>query len=103
LTVDDCDYSAFFWLLALLLSSCLWSITDALGAGDILTISVCFSVIFQELLRFVVYLLLRKAEAGLEKVSESGTKLVENKHILAYGRLLTHYIPYNIKTIYEIH
>lgn len=46
---------------------------------------VIISVIFQELGRLVVYLLLRKAEVGLNKVTDSSTKLVDNKHILAYG------------------
>jgi len=75
--------SAFFWLLALLLSSLVYTLIADVFGGP-LVLSMIFSVIFQELLRFVVYLLLRKAESGLSKVTDGSTKLVDNKHILAY-------------------
>jgi len=75
--------SAFFWLLSLLLSSILWSVAWSL-VDDHLIVVIIFSVIFQECGRFIVYLLLRKAEVGLNKVTDSSAKLLDNKHILAY-------------------
>ncbi|GIY76803.1 gamma-secretase subunit Aph-1 [Caerostris darwini] len=62
--------SAFFWLLSLLLSSILWNVVVPLRKE--LSFGVVFSVIFQELFRFLVYKILRKAEVGLKKVQEVG-------------------------------
>ncbi|KAJ6221660.1 hypothetical protein RDWZM_000205 [Blomia tropicalis] len=63
--------SSFFWLLSLLLSSILWAIVVPLK--EHLVFGVTFSVIFQEIFRYLFYLLLRKAEFGLQKVSDVGT------------------------------
>lgn len=53
---------------------------------DNLEFALVFSVLFQEVFRFLIYLILRKAEGGLKKVTESDTALIDNKHILAYGK-----------------
>ncbi|XP_045176426.1 gamma-secretase subunit Aph-1-like isoform X2 [Mercenaria mercenaria] len=80
--------SGFFWLLSLLLSSILWYAVVPLR--DKLAFGLVFSVIFQELFRFFFYKLLRKADEGLQKVSQQGQdqhvtpKDISNKHIMAY-------------------
>lgn len=74
--------SAFFWLLALLFSSILY--TAVVQLQDYLAFGVVFSVLFQELFRFLWFLLIQKAEGGLKKVSDGNMQIVENKHILAY-------------------
>ena len=79
-------YSAFFWLCSLLTSSLLWLIVATLNGH--IAIGVVFSVLFQELFRFFIYLLLRKAEAGLKKLTESDTAIITNKNILAYGKIV---------------
>ena len=76
--------SAFFWLLSLLLSSVLWFAVVPLR--DKLAFGLVFSVLFQELFRLFIYLLLRKADAYLKKLTENEhTQIFANKHILAYG------------------
>lgn len=72
--------SSFFWLLSLLLSSLLWFVVPI----QHLSFGLIFSVLFQELFRFIVYKLLRSAEGGLKKITDNETQLIENKHILAY-------------------
>lgn len=74
--------AAFFWLLSLLLSSLLWFIVVPLRKE--LVFGVIFSVLFQEVFRYMIYKLLRKAENGLKKITDDGATLIENKHILAY-------------------
>jgi anterior pharynx defective protein 1 len=75
--------SAFFWLLSLLLSSVLWFAVVPLR--DKLAFGLVFSVLFQELFRLFIYLLLRKADAYLKKLTENEhTQIFANKHILAY-------------------
>ncbi|MCL4120705.1 UNVERIFIED_CONTAM: hypothetical protein GTU68_023253 [Idotea baltica] len=74
--------SAFFWLLALLFSSILFMIVTPLK--DTIAFGAIFSVLFQELFRYLWFLLIQKAEVGLRKVSEGNVEIVENKHILAY-------------------
>jgi anterior pharynx defective protein 1 len=76
-------YSAFFWLLSLLTSSLLWLVAVTLHSP--IVVGVIFSVLFQELFRYFIYLLLRKAEVGLKKLTESDTAIITNKNILAYG------------------
>ena len=78
--------SAFFWLVSLLVSSLFWMAAQTLGS--VLAVGLVFSVLFQELFRFFVYLLLRKAEVGLKKLTDSDTEIISNKHILAYGNLI---------------
>lgn len=78
--------SAFFWLCSLLLSSILWFAVVPLRKE--LAFGLVFSVIFQELARFAFYILLKKADQGLHRVSEhgrgSGINLINNPHLLAY-------------------
>lgn len=80
--------SGFFWLLSLLLSSILWYAVVPLRKQ--LAFGLVFSVIFQELFRFLFYKLLRKADDGLQKVSQQGQDQhvmpadISNKHIMAY-------------------
>uniref|UniRef100_A0A6M2E039 Putative gamma-secretase subunit aph-1 n=1 Tax=Xenopsylla cheopis TaxID=163159 RepID=A0A6M2E039_XENCH len=73
--------AAFFWLLSLLFSSILWFAVVPLR--NQLAFGVVFSVIFQELFRYLIYLVLRKTENGLKEVAEN-VQVTENKHILAY-------------------
>ncbi|KAG1663851.1 Gamma-secretase subunit Aph-1b [Nymphon striatum] len=78
---------AFFWLLSLLISSLLWYAVVPLRSQ--LAFGVVFSVIFQELFRFAFYKLLKRAESGLEKLTEAGGGnshvAHNNKHVLAYA------------------
>lgn len=75
--------AAFFWLLALLLSSLLWFVVIPLR--NQLAFGLVFSVLFQEVFRFILYKILRKAEGGLKKITDdSSARISENKHILAY-------------------
>ena len=44
-----------------------------------------FSVLFQETFRYLIYLLLDKADTYLKKLTETEeTQIFANKHILAY-------------------
>jgi len=75
--------SAFFWLLSLLTSSIWWFAVVPLR--EELAFGLVFSIIFQETFRFFIYLLLRKADAWLKKLTESEqTVMFDNRHILAY-------------------
>lgn len=49
--------SAFFWLVSLLLSALLWFVVTPLK--DNLEFAMFFSVIFQELFRYLFYLFIR--------------------------------------------
>ena len=52
---------------------------------DEIAIGLVFSVLFQETFRFLIYLLLHKADAYLKKLTENEeTQIFANKHILAY-------------------
>lgn len=74
--------AAFFWLMSLLLSSLLWFLVVPLRKD--LVFGLIFSVLFQEIFRFMIYKMLRKAENGLKKITDDSATLIENKHILAY-------------------
>lgn len=74
--------AAFFWLLSLLSSSLWWFIVVPLRKE--LVFGLVFSIIFQELFRYLTYKIIRKAENGLKKITDDSTQLIENKHILAY-------------------
>ncbi|XP_069061825.1 gamma-secretase subunit APH-1A-like [Pleurodeles waltl] len=70
---------AFFWLVSLLLSSLVWFIgmkasnpEDQAVRGGLLIFGVVFSVLLQELFRFLYYKLLRKANEGLVALSDNG-------------------------------
>ncbi|XP_055711399.1 gamma-secretase subunit Aph-1 [Phlebotomus papatasi] len=73
--------AAFFWLVALLLSSLIWFAVVPLRGY--LAFGLVFSVLFQEVFRFVIYKILRKTEKGLQEVADN-VRVTENKHILAY-------------------
>ena len=50
-----------------------------------MAIGLVFSVLFQETFRYLIYLLLDKADAYLKKLTETEeTQIFANKHILAY-------------------
>jgi len=75
--------SAFFWLLSLLSSAILW--TAVVPLKEELAFGLVFSVLFQELFRFLIYLLLDRADTYLKKLTETEeTQIFANKHILAY-------------------
>lgn len=75
--------SAFFWLLSLLLSSLLWFAVVPLK--ETLAFGLVFSVLFQETFRVLIYLLLRKADAFMKKLTENEeTQIFANRHILSY-------------------
>lgn len=65
--------SAFFWLLALFLSSALWLIVSPLKSY--LVFSVIFSVLFQELFRLAFWKVLKKAEEGLISITGNTSPL----------------------------
>ncbi|XP_055375947.1 gamma-secretase subunit Aph-1 [Condylostylus longicornis] len=73
--------ASFFWVLSILLSSIIWFIVVPLR--DRLWFGAIVSILLQELFRYVVYKLIRKSERGLQDITES-SRVVENKHILAY-------------------
>ncbi|KAF7994127.1 hypothetical protein HCN44_011396 [Aphidius gifuensis] len=72
--------SAFFWLISLLLSSILWYAVVPLQ--NYLAFGLVFSVLFQEIFRYQLYWVLRKAERGLEKVTTA--HVADSRHIFAY-------------------
>jgi len=75
--------SAFFWLLSLLISSIIWF--AAVPLREKLAFGLVFSIIFQEIFRFLIYLLLSKADAYLRKLTENeSTRIFANRHILSY-------------------
>lgn len=74
--------SAFFWLLSLLLSSLLWFAVVPLR--EQLVFGLAFSVIFQEVFRLILYIILRKAENGLKKVTDENMEITNDRHVLAY-------------------
>ncbi|CAG9863269.1 unnamed protein product [Phyllotreta striolata] len=74
--------AAFFWLVALLLSSTLWFALVPIRSN--LEFAIFYTVVFQEAFRYIIYKILRKAQNGLKKITDNSTALIENKHILAY-------------------
>uniref|UniRef100_A0A1Y1LK71 Gamma-secretase subunit Aph-1 n=1 Tax=Photinus pyralis TaxID=7054 RepID=A0A1Y1LK71_PHOPY len=74
--------ASFFWLLSLLISSLWWFAVVPLRGQ--LAFGLVFSVIFQEIFRYLIYKILRKAENGLKRITDDSMQLIENKHILAY-------------------
>lgn len=75
--------SAFFWLLALLLSAILWNVVIPLK--DEIVFGLVFSVFFQEMFRLFIYLLLKRADTYLRQLTESEhTQVFLNPHLLAY-------------------
>ncbi|XP_023339759.1 gamma-secretase subunit Aph-1 isoform X2 [Eurytemora carolleeae] len=75
--------SSFFWLLSLLCSAILWNVVVPLK--EEIAFGLCFSVFFQELFRLFIYLLLKKADLYLRRLTESEpTQIFLNPHLLAY-------------------
>ncbi|KAG2190834.1 hypothetical protein INT46_004076 [Mucor plumbeus] len=73
--------SAFFCLIALLLSSVIWYF--AKSAQSMHFVSITYSVAIQEICRWGFYLLLSKAEAGLNTVS-ANPKSPFNRSVFAF-------------------
>ena len=76
--------SAFFWLISLLLSSLLWLAVVPLRKN--LEFTLFFSIVIQEIFRFLFYILMKKAEAGLIKINKSANKsFVFDRRVISYG------------------
>jgi gamma-secretase subunit APH-1 len=76
--------SAFFWLISLLLSSLLWLAVVPLRKN--LEFTLFFSIVIQEIFRFLFYILMKKAEAGLIKINKSANKsLAFDRRVISYG------------------
>ncbi|XP_055344833.1 gamma-secretase subunit Aph-1-like [Paramacrobiotus metropolitanus] len=75
--------SGFYWLLSLLLSSGLWMAVVPLR--NQLAFGLVFSVLLQELFRFAFYKTMRKAEKGLQMVSDDE---MYKDHNVAQARLV---------------
>lgn len=75
--------SAFFWLLALLVSSLFWNFV---AFRNVLPLSVVFSVLVQEVFRYCIYRLMKEAEYGLKKIRVPNTnmEILSNKQIVPY-------------------
>jgi len=79
--------SAFFWLLSLLFASIFYALIKVNQEEKYwhLVVGLITSIAFQELFRFLIYLLLSKADAYLRKLTENeSTRIFANRHILAY-------------------
>lgn len=75
--------SAFFWLLSLLCSAILWIAVVPLK--EELAFGLVFSVLFQEVFRLLLYLLLNRADSYLKKLTENEeTQIFSNHHLLSY-------------------
>lgn len=72
--------SSFFWLLSLLLSSIVWFVFPS---KQQVWFGVLVSVLIQELFRYFLFLLLRKAERGLRQFAVNSS-VSNNKHMLSY-------------------
>ncbi|KAI8356577.1 gamma-secretase subunit Aph-1 [Choanephora cucurbitarum] len=73
--------SAFFCLIALLISSVIWYL--AKSTQTIHYVSIAYSVAIQELFRWGFYLLLTRAEYGLNTVS-ANPKSPFNRHVFSF-------------------
>ncbi|XP_014217961.2 gamma-secretase subunit Aph-1 [Copidosoma floridanum] len=72
--------STFFWLISLLLSSMLWYMITPLQ--KYLWTGILYSVTLQEIFRYLLYTVMRKAEKGLEKVTTAHVS--ESRDVFAY-------------------
>lgn len=72
--------SSFFWLLSLLLSSIAWF---CFPSKQQVWFGVLVSVLVQEMFRYFLYVLLRKAERGLKRFAVHSL-VSNNKHTLSY-------------------
>lgn len=73
--------ASFFWLCALMFSALIWFALVPLR--NTLIVGIIYSVILQEVFRYLLFVVLRKADRSLREVSES-IQVKENKHMLAY-------------------
>lgn len=75
--------SAFFWLVSLLVSSIFW---NYILFRHLFPVSVVISVVFQELFRYLIYYLFKKAEQVLKKMNVPNTNkdVINNKHIVPF-------------------
>uniref|UniRef100_A0A914DI08 Uncharacterized protein n=1 Tax=Acrobeloides nanus TaxID=290746 RepID=A0A914DI08_9BILA len=64
---------AFFWLMSLLFSAIFWYAVVPLR--NTLVFSLVVSVLLQELVRFAYFLLLRRAQTGLSRLSSNGIQI----------------------------
>ncbi|KAF9922247.1 gamma secretase complex protein [Linnemannia zychae] len=60
--------SAFFWLISVLLASAIWFIAS--NSRNIFHITIIYTVLLQELFRYFLYILINKAEKGLNMVAK---------------------------------
>ncbi|GJJ71145.1 gamma-secretase subunit APH-1 [Entomortierella parvispora] len=60
--------SAFFWLISLLLASAIWFL--ATNSRNTFTSTIIYTVLLQELFRWCLYLLINRAESGLNMVAK---------------------------------
>ncbi|BES96583.1 unnamed protein product [Nesidiocoris tenuis] len=75
--------SAFFWLVALVVSSLFWNF---ITFGHLMPLCVLFSVAIQEVFRYCFYKLMRKTEEGLRslRVPNTNTDMLKNRHLVPY-------------------
>lgn len=73
--------ASFFWLCSLVLSALVWFMLVPLR--DTLLVGIIITVLSQEASRYLLFVVLQKADRGLREISDS-IQVSENKHILAY-------------------
>lgn len=73
--------SAFFWLIAMLLSSVIWFAAKPIQ--NINTVTILYSIIIQELFRWGLFKLINRAERGLMSVSKN-PKSSFNRSVFAF-------------------
>lgn len=91
--------SAFFWLLSLLLSSLVW--LAAVPLRKHLAFTLFFSVIFQEALRVLFVLLVKKTNTALSRISRETTDLFHGPRYsiiagLGYGVMSAMFMYVNV-------
>ncbi|XP_018645655.1 gamma-secretase subunit aph-1, putative [Schistosoma mansoni] len=72
--------SGFFWLVSLLITSVMWFIVTPLRAY--LAFGILIGVLIQEILRFLFFLLIFKAESGLQLIVSSSTTPVSRPQLV---------------------
>ncbi|KAL4710652.1 hypothetical protein ACJJTC_003288 [Scirpophaga incertulas] len=78
--------SAFSWLVSFLLSAIVWYLVSPLW--PYVAFGMAVAVMFQELFRALMYIFLRKTEAGLKEISENhsiGSNKVEMAYVCGLG------------------
>jgi len=91
--------SAFFWLLSLLLSSLVWLAVVPLRKH--LAFTLVFSVLFQEVLRILFVLLVKKTNVALSRISRETTDLFHGPRYsviagLGYGVMSAMFMYVNV-------